>query len=205
MSPRLGRLESEPLTARVDGARQAGIAGQRAPLRAHDVQQHEMPIVTPQSGQQARAQERRLTRPGGAEHHEQAVDTGGTHCPQHVQRTHDLGVPAEEHAGVELLERLPATVGRPVGLRGGRPDEVVRRDPGAAQCVAQLAQPRLGEDYWRTALHRNGFDSVVAQTVDKEIGVLPFAGVPAGVILQPAAQDLLPQVLGGSVFRQALG
>ena len=107
--------------------------------------------------------------------------------------------------GVEFFERFPPAIRRPVGLTGWGPDKVLRRDPGAADRLAQLMQTGLGEHHRRPAAHRNGFDILVGQPVGEQVGVLPLAGVSAGAVLQAGAQNLLAQVFCGPVLGQALG
>ncbi len=92
-------------------------------LRAHDAQHHEAAVLALQPRDQPGPQKRRLAaaRTGPAPRTATCAPTPGQqtkpHRAQLIQPTHDRGVAAEKHPGVDVLERLPPAIRRPLRIR----------------------------------------------------------------------------------------
>ena len=127
---------------------------------------------------------------------------GTPQLANHIQRSADLDVTPEVHRGVDLVQRLPAAIGRAIRLVGGRPGEGVRADARRAQAVAQPQQP-FGEELDRLwiAVHR---DRRLRPNAE-QVAALPLAcDVLAGQRLQADDEDRFVEVFGVAVLHLAL-
>ena len=197
-----GLGQSQPASQLMDRLRKAAVTRKGVALRPNDAHRQEVAVIATQPRQQPGAQERRFPDARRPEDNEQMPTVGVTQLANHIQRPADLDVTAEVHRGVHLVQRLPAAVGRPIRLIGGRPSEGVRADARRAQAVAQPQQPFGDElDGLRVTVHR---DRRLRPNAE-QVAALPFAcDVLAGQRLQARDEDRLVEVFGVAVLDFAL-